>query len=166
MPRLTLHTYPLGVSLEAMYDVRSHAWAQRALIRVLLVAALAVGLCAMHVFAAAVSQHHAMSHGAMAEAPTVMAMDQHSPLVPAAAAVTTTAATTDHGHHHSMADCVLFLSAGVALLVVLVACAAARALRSSYWLQVPWPRALVLTTPWRGPPPWHWPRVSLCVIRV
>jgi len=135
--------------------------------RVLLVAALAVGLCAMHVFAAAVSQHHAMTHEATAEAPAVMAMDHHSPLAPATAATSsTTAAPSDHGHHHSMADCVLFLSAGVALLVALVACTTARALRSSYWLQTLWPRALVLVTPWRGPPPWHWPRVSLCVIRV
>jgi len=150
-----------------MNDVRSRAWAQQALMRALLVVAVAVGLCAMHVFAAAVSQHHAMTPEATAEAPAVMAVAQHSPLAPAAAATSTTTATpTDHGHHHSMADCVLFLSAGVALLVVLVACAAGRALRSSYWLQAPWPQALVLITPWRGPPPWQWPRVSLCVIRV
>lgn len=69
----------------------------------------------------------------------------------------------DHG---SVSDCVLFLGAGIALLVLLVAAAAARALRPSYWMLTGWPQVLMACTPWRGPPVWHWPRIHLCVIRI
>jgi len=150
--------------------VCSPTWTQRVLVRVLLVVAVAVGLCAMHVFAAALSQHHSTTHEVMAQdsavAAPAMTMDHSSTTSPAVSASTAAPAASDHGHHHSTADCVLFLSAGMALLVVLVACAAARALRPSYWLQASWPRTSMLIAPRRGPPPWHWPRVSLCVIRV
>lgn len=71
----------------------------------------------------------------------------------------------DH-NHHAMGECVLFLSAGIALVVVLLAWIAARALRPSYRLTQLWLSKVIATTPWRGPPPWHWPRISLCVIRV
>ncbi|WP_432536339.1 hypothetical protein [Kineococcus arenarius] len=157
-----------------MSDARRPDWTTTVLPRVLLVGAVALGLCAMHVFAAAVSQHHAAVHAA-ASSP-VTAVDHAPPGAPAtsadasaASAQTTAQVTTravDHEHHHSMADCVLFLSAGTALLVVLVAWAAAQALRPSYRLADPWLEKVTAGTPWRGPPPWRWPRISLCVIRV
>ena len=49
-----------------MTDVRRPTWTQRVLVRVLLVVAVAAGLCAMHVFAAALSQHHSTTHEVMA----------------------------------------------------------------------------------------------------
>ncbi|GAA0306067.1 DUF6153 family protein [Kineococcus aurantiacus] len=138
--------------------------------RVLLVVALVLGLCAMHVLAAAVSRHHATVH-ATAHATTVHGTGGHAPAGdharPATAPGTPAAVrTTDQHDHHATTDCVLFLSAGTALLVVLLAWAAARALRPSYRLLDPWPGRVTATTPWRGPPPWHWPRIRLCVIRV
>jgi hypothetical protein len=147
-----------------MPGARGSVWTLR-VPRVVLVVAVVLGLCAMHVLAAAVSQHHAAVHGVSA---STTAMD-HTP--PGAALETpgtapTTAQATDHEHHHGVADCVLFLSAGIAVLVILLAWAAARALRPSYRLTDPWLERTTTSTPWRGPPPWHWPRISLCVIRV
>ncbi|PRY16579.1 DUF6153 family protein [Kineococcus rhizosphaerae] len=126
--------------------------------RVLLVLAVVLGLCAMHVLAAAVSRHHTAVPGASVSTSPAPAVD-HAESV-------TSLQGTDHEHHRSTGDCVLFLSAGVALLVVLLAWATAQALRPSYRLTDPWLDQVIAATPWRGPPPWHWPRVSLCVIRV
>lgn len=155
-----------------MPDVRGHAWVQRGLLRALLVVAVAVGLCGMHVFAATVGQHHAV---ARETAPVVSPVGHGSAPWPhgAAAPTTMTTMTTmttpaapDHDRHGAMGGCVLFLGASIALLVVLVACAAARALRPSYGVAPCWPRTSMLITPWRGPPAWRWPRFSLCVMRV
>jgi hypothetical protein len=194
---------PLGGYVVRMREVSGKAWSRGAALRALLVCAVILGLCAMHVFAA-LGQHHDPLRGALAPgapavgAPTVdgPAMGDPSAEEPAAqesvmvllmhhgstsgsvastaastadapAASTTSAVSAAMKHdHHPMLDCVLFLSAGIALLVVLVAYAAARALRASYWVFSCWPRAATASTPQRGPPPWRWPRVSLCVIRV
>lgn len=152
-----------------MTDVRGHAWVQRSLMRALLVVAVVAGLCAMHVLAT-VGQHHAV---ARETAPVVSAVDHASAPSPHSAAApttTTTAMTTPaapgHDRHGAMGGCVLFLGAGAALLVILVACAGARALRAPYGVTPCWPRTAVLITPWRGPPAWRRPRFSLCVIRV
>jgi hypothetical protein len=152
-----------------VFDARGSAWTLR-VPRVVLVVAVVLGVCAMHVLAAVVGQHHTGVHGARV---SMTAMD-HTPPDTALETSTTsalgtahiTARATDHEHHHSMADCVLFLSAGIAVLVLLIAWAAARALRPSYRLVDPWLERATTSTPWRGPPPWHWPRISLCVIRV
>lgn len=155
--------------------------------RVALVLALALGLCAMHVFAAAVSQQHAVVHGSTGSSMAAMThAHPGSPTTPGEAGATPTRAlgqtsdqtsgqttghvrvqtAVDHEHHHAMGDCVLFLSAGIALVALLLVWVTARALRPSYWLLQSWLRKITATTPWRGPPPWHWPRISLCVIRV
>ncbi|WP_432562091.1 hypothetical protein [Kineococcus sp. SYSU DK003] len=160
-----------------MSVAHSLAWTATVLPRLLLVVAVTLGLCAMHVFAAAVDQHHAAVHAAASSPATAMthaspdaptkpatSADASAPSAQVAAQVTTQAA--GHDHHGSMADCALFLSAGIALLVVFLAWAVARALRPSYWLADPWPKKVIAGTPWRGPPPWRWPRTSLCVIRV
>ena len=143
------------------------------MLRLLLVVALAVGLSAMHVLAGAVGQQHAQTHVTSPGTLSSSAMSGMSgghghtlaPPAPVAASPTSATQTSDH-EHHSAVDCVLFLSAGVALLVVLIAWAAARALRPSYRPADPWLKKATTSTPWRGPPPWHWPRISLCVIRV
>jgi len=158
------------------------------LLRLLLVVAVAVGLSAMHVLAGAVGQQHAETHGTssgtssgssmsgmtgghgyqlVSPAPAAASPAAASPAAasPAAASATSTAQASDHGHHSAI-DCVLFLSAGVALLGVLVAWAAARALRPAGWPVGSWLKAATAITPWRGPPSWHWPRIRLCVIRV
>jgi hypothetical protein len=140
-------------------DARRPAWTARVLLRVLLVVAMTLGLCAMHVLAAAVRQHHAAVQGTTASMTT---MDH----APSGAPATAHARAQAAEHDHSMADCVLFLNAGIAVLVVLLAWAAARALRPSYRLADPWLKRATTSTPWRGPPPWHWPRICLCVIRV
>ncbi len=75
------------------------------------------------------------------------------------------ATRTNRAHHHAMGDCVLFLAAGIAVLVTLLAWATVRALRPGYWLLPAWWTQIATSTPWRGPPPWHWPRIHLCVIR-
>ncbi|MEW1960628.1 hypothetical protein [Kineococcus sp. NPDC059986] len=145
--------------------------------RLLLVVAVTLGLSAMHVLAAAVSAGHEAVHDAGTAMSGPMPVSDHvAPVVPphgmGAAHSPTQAGThvqapgTDHEHHHPMGDCVPFLSAGIALLLVLFAWAAARALRPSYRLSAPWLGMVIATTPWRGPPPWHWPRINLCVIRV
>jgi hypothetical protein len=142
-------------------------------LRLLLVAALAVGLSAMHVLAGVVGQQHAEAHGTLSgtmSGPSVSGVSGgHGHMLvgpaPAAASPTSAAQASDH-EHHSAVDCVLFLSAGVALLGILVAWAAARALRPASWPVGSWLKAATAITPWRGPPPWHWPRIHLCVIRV
>lgn len=165
-------------------------------LRLLLVVALGAGLSAMHVLAAVLGHQHTSGptsarspvHGSV----TLATVGDHGHLSaqagPAAGAPTAvqvgarvnaqvtaqvtdqvTAQVTDQvsdHEHHAIGECVLFLSAGIAVLVVLVAWAAAQALRPSYWLTEPWLQKLTASTPWRGPPPWHWPRISLCVIRV
>ncbi|WP_432503451.1 hypothetical protein [Kineococcus arenarius] len=174
---------------QARRDVRTRP----VLLRVLLVVAVVVGLCSMHVLAAAVSQHHAAvhetsrptvvaaaadpaagtaggsgssaGHEAASAAPHQSSSRAGAPTF-AGAVHAGVQAVDDHHDHHGMLDCVLFLSAGIAMLLVLVAWAARCALRRSYWLLPAWRRALLTLTPWRGPPPWRWPRISLCVIRV
>jgi len=139
------------------------------MLRLLLVVALAVGLSAMHVLAGVVGQQHAETHGTSpASAMSGMSGGHgHTLAGPAPAAASPTAATQASDHeHHSAVDCVLFLSAGVALLGILVAWAAARALRPDGWPTGSWLKTATAITPWRGPPPWHWPRIRLCVIRV
>lgn len=139
------------------------------MLRLLLVVALAVGLSAMHVLAGVVGQQHAETHGNMSGPSMGGASAGHGHMLiaapPAAASPASAAQTGDHEHHSSV-DCVLFLSAGVVLLGVLVAWAAARALRPSCWPVGSWLKAATAITPWRGPPPWRWPRIHLCVIRV
>ncbi|MCI2237805.1 hypothetical protein MN205_04790 [Kineococcus sp. TRM81007] len=174
---------------QARRDVRTRP----VLLRVLLVVAVVVGLCSMHVLAAAVSQHHAAVHET--SRPTVVAAAA-DPAAGAAGGSSSSAghaaasaarhrsssraevptfagaaqagvqAADDHHDHHGVLDCVLFLSAGIAVLLVLVAWAAHCALRRSYRLLPAWRRALLTLTPWRGPPPMRWPRTCLCVIRV
>jgi len=140
------------------------------LVRLLLVVALAAGLSAMHVLAGVVGQQHAEAH-ATSSAPAVGGMSGghgHMLVTSSSAAVASPTSSTqasDH-QHHSAVDCVLFLSAGVLLLGVLVAWAAVRALRPACWPTASWPKASTAITPWRGPPPWRWPRIRLCVIRV
>lgn len=145
-----------------MIKTRSHAWTTVVLSRVLLVVAVTLGLCAMHVFAAAVSQHHV---AASMVTDSTMVMDHSAPVSSSHASDATGVIASDHSHH-SMADCVLFLNAGVVLLAALVTWAAARALRRFYGLPSLWAKSVMAITPWRGPPRWHWPRISLCVIRV
>lgn len=143
------------------------------MLRLLLVVALAVGLSAMHVLAGAVGQQHAQTHVTSPGTLSSSAMSGMSgghghtlaPPAPVAASPTSATQTSDH-EHHSAVDCVLFLSAGVALLGSLIAWAAARALRPAYWPTGSWLKAATAITPWRGPPSWHWPRIHLCVIRV
>ena len=161
--------YPLGVSVRVVSDTRRRSWATTALPRVLLVVAVTLGLCAMHVFAAAVSQRHAAAHDmTTAHDMTVsaVAVDHGAATASVAAHGTATTHVSDHGDHHAMSDCVLFLSAGVALLMILIAWGVARALRCTHWPVPAWRQALMAITPWRGPPPWHWPRIALCVIRL
>jgi len=140
------------------------------LLRLLLVAALAVGLSAMHVLAGVVGQQHSEAHGTVSTSARsgMTGGHGHTLAPPASAATSPTAATAQAGEHrhHSAIDCVLFLSAGVVLLGILVAWAAARALRPDGWPTGSWLKAATAITPWRGPPPWRWPRIRLCVIRV
>lgn len=140
----------------------SRSW----VLRLLLVVILGAGLSAMHVLSGAVGQQHDRAHqSAAAVGPATATMATgHGQMLTGDTLVFT--AQTSHHDHHAMADCVLFLSTGIAVLVVLLTWAAARALRPSCWLTEPWLGKVVATTPWRGPPPWHWPRISLCVIRV
>ncbi|MGI4895800.1 MAG: hypothetical protein ACRYF3_11880 [Janthinobacterium lividum] len=145
-------------------DASTQAGRATALLRVLLVVALVLGLCAMHVVAAVVGRHHhAAAHGGTDPVPAAVEVMEH---IGSATTSIAHAQTSLHDHHVAKGDCVLFLSAGIALLLVLVAWAAARALRCSPWLSRPWFATLEVITPWRGPPAWHWPRVSLGVIRV
>ncbi|NIZ91718.1 hypothetical protein [Kineococcus rubinsiae] len=143
-------------------------------LRLLLVAALAVGLSAMHVLAGGSGQQQAQARGHL-NAPVVAGTPSaHGAMAVDASTVdasqtlvspTWASQVSDHVHHPSV-DCVLFLSAGVAMLGVLLAWVAARALRPSSWPADPWLATVMVSTPWRGPPPWRWPRIRLCVIRV
>lgn len=165
-----MHRYPRGVNLAAVNGRRERGGTSSVLVRGLLVVAVILGLCAMHVLAAGVDQQHRAVHDATATAV------QHPRSAPAQAggrdfvSVTATAQVmahaTEHDHHHAMGDCVLFLAAGIAVLVTLLAWATVRALRPGYWLLPAWWTQIATSTPWRGPPPWHWPRIHLCVIRV
>lgn len=173
--------------------------------RCLLSTAVMLGLCAMHVLAAASSLTSAASSAPAAAAAVVPAAGAAAPPAFGPGTVGTTHVgggesagapgsrvgmpPTGGGHgrghgvghggasalhqvaagehdHGSVSDCTLFLGAGTALLVLLVAVAAARASRPSYWMLTGWPQVLMACTPWRGPPAWHWPRIHLCVIRV
>jgi hypothetical protein len=141
------------------------------LLRLLLVAALAVGLSAMHVLAGVVGQQHSEAHGTVSTSAMSGMAGGHghtlAPPTPTQASPTSAATAQASEHeHHSAIDCVLFLSAGVVLLGILVAWAAARALRPACWPTGSWLKAATAITPWRGPPPWRWPRIHLCVIRV
>jgi len=143
-------------------------------LRLLLVAALAIGLSAMHVLAGGSGQQHAQARGHLS-APVVPGVPSaHGAMAVGASTVdasptsvspTSASQVSDHVHHPSV-DCVLFLTAGVAMLGVLLAWAAARASRPSSWPADPWLTTVMASTPWRGPPPWRWPRIHLCVIRV
>ncbi|WP_432492507.1 DUF6153 family protein [Kineococcus gypseus] len=148
-----------------MHDARRRTGTRPVLLRVVLVVALVVGLCAMHVLATAVGWHHAEAHDASASTTAVAPAGAHADHH-AGPRAETRADVGEHRDHHDALDCVLALGAGVAALVVLVALAARRALRRSYRPAPAWPRSAVAVTPWRGPPPWRWPRTSLCVIRV
>ena len=139
---------------------RDQGWTAKVLSRVVLVVALGLGLCAMHILSAGVSQHHSTVHEAAGTSAGAMVM-AHSPALAAPEMP-----APEHDQHHPMADCVLFFSAGVTLLVALVAWAARRALRGTPALGSSWSRTASVITPWRGPPEWRWPRISLCVIRV
>ncbi|WP_369068306.1 hypothetical protein [Kineococcus terrestris] len=149
--------------------------------RLLLVVALGAGLSAMHVLAAAVGPQRTSGHASSrtaGDAPGHVGSAPPHGLAPVSGAVASTGGSTEpheaaragarlgEHDHHPTGECVLFLSAGVALVLVLLARSTAQALRASYRLAGAWPRQRTATTPWRGPPPWRWPRVALCVIRV
>lgn len=156
-----------------MVDVVSHVrrppWTAPVLVRVLVVVAVALGLCAMHVLAAAVGSAPVRAEVAVSSHSPVADVGHSSASMAVAEASSASAQTagpvSGSEHHDSMTECVLFLGAGIALLV-LIAWAATKALRPSYWPGDSWLKKTVASTPWRGPPPWHWPRIALCVIRV
>lgn len=163
------YKYPLGVMVVVVSPTRRPAWTASVLVRVAVVVAVVLGLCAMHVLAATGSSHRMRAEVAVSSHSTVGGAGQ--PTAPMAsghgspANTRTAAAVGALEHHDSMTDCVLFLSAGIALLV-LIAWVAAKALRPAYWPGDVWLQKAIASTPWRGPPPWHWPRIYLCVIRV
>jgi hypothetical protein len=86
-------------------------------------------------------------------------------------AVTTSASdpgvsTGAHLQGHGAGDCVLFPTAGLAIVVLLMECAAARALRCRRLIARRWMQVVTSIAARRGPPPRHRPRIALCVMRV
>lgn len=166
--------YPLGVMVAVVSHARRPAWTAPVLVRVLVVVAVVAGLCAMHVLAAVVGSHPMRAEAAISSHSPVADVGHSSASMASAEGsfasgqVAGPVSASEHHaskHHDSMTECVLFLGAGIALLV-LIAWAATKALRPSCWPGDSWLKKTVASTPWRGPPPWRWPRIALCVIRV
>lgn len=134
-------------------------------LRCLLLLAIVTGMAGMHVFAV---------DGTVGCRP-VLLLAMTNPSAPAStiepAATALASATAAFPADHSemapdMEHCAVFLAAGLALLIVGTAQAAARVLRPSATRAIPWARAVLALAPPRGPPLRRWPRIALCIIRI
>jgi hypothetical protein len=155
-----------------------------ATLRCLLFLALVTGLAGMHVFAiddaagcrptlllstsdTSASASASASTSGTAPGAASAAGIGHAGALSAAVRPASAASSADHaGTMQGMERCTFVLATGVAVLIALGAQGAARVLRSSPALSIPWTRVVRAIAPRRGPPLPRWPRIALCILRI